>query len=328
MQNRTAILIAGPTASGKSALAMALAERFGGTVINADSMQVYRDLRVITARPTVEEEQRVPHVLFGHVDAAENYSAGRYVGDAARTLAELPSGRIPIFAGGTGLYFKALMTGLAAIPPIDPAIRDGLRARLDAQGVEALHTELARRDPEAAARIMLRDRSRILRALEVLEATGRPISDWHRDGLPPVIDPENAIKIFLHPDRAELKQRIATRFAGMFEQGALDEVRALDARHLPETLPSMKAHGVPWLRRFLRGEISREEAIEGSVMDTRRYAKRQVTWFRNQMPGWSFVRPEEAMAAIEELLRANKLFDSATDAAPSPCKGEGRGGGL
>ena len=301
-----AVLIAGPTASGKSALAMALAERFGGTVINADSMQVYRDLRVITARPTVEEEQRVPHVLFGHVDAAENYSAGRYVGDAARVLAELPPDRVPILAGGTGLYFKALMTGLAAIPPIDPAIRDGLRAQLDAEGVEALHAELARRDPEAAGRIMVRDRSRILRALEVLQATGRPISDWHRDGLPPVIDPDRAIKIFLHPDRSDLKQRIATRFAGMFEQGALDEVRALDARRLPETLPSMKAHGVPWLRRFLRGDISRDEAIEGSIMDTRRYAKRQVTWFRNQMPGWRFVKPEEGMAAVEALMKADE----------------------
>ncbi len=301
---KSAVLIAGPTASGKSALAMALAERLGGTVINADSMQVYRDLRVITARPTVEEEQRVPHVLFGHVDAAENYSAGRYVGDVARALAELPPGSMPIFAGGTGLYFKALMTGLAAIPPIDPAIRDSLRARLQAEGVEALHADLARRDPEAAGRIMVRDQSRILRALEVMQATGRTMADWHREGMPPVIDPDRAIKIFLHPDRADLKQRIATRFAGMFEQGALEEVRALDARHLPETLPSMKAHGVPWLRRFLRGEISREEAVDGSIMDTRRYAKRQVTWFRNQMPGWTWVTPAEGLAAVDAALSA------------------------
>ena len=303
MQKRTAILIAGPTASGKSAMAMALAQRFGGIVINADSMQVYRDLRVLTARPTIEEERKVPHALFGHVDAAENYSAGRYVGDVARILSDLPPDRLPILAGGTGLYFKALMSGLAAIPPIDPAIRNAWRERLEAEGVEALHAELAVRDPVAAARIMPRDGSRILRALEVLQATGRPISDWHREGLAPVIDPDRTVKIFLHPDRPELKKRIQTRFETMLDQGALDEVRALDARHLPETLPAMKAHGVPWLRRLLRSEISREEAIEGSIMDTRRYAKRQVTWFRNQMPGWVWTAPDGGLATAETLMQ-------------------------
>jgi tRNA dimethylallyltransferase len=298
-----AILIAGPTASGKSALAMAVAEDLGGVVINADSMQVYRDLRFITARPTPEEERRVPHRLFGHVDAAENYSAGRYVADAARTLRELPADAVAIFAGGTGLYFKALMSGLAAIPPVDPAIRTALRARLEAEGVEALHGQLVTRDPVAAARIMPRDRSRILRALEVLEATGRPISDWHRDGLPPAIDPNRVIKVFLHPERGELKRRIEGRFEAMLAQGALEEVRALDARRLPETLPAMKAHGVPWLRRHLRGEISLTEAAEGAIMDTRRYAKRQVTWFRNQMPGWVWTSPKEGQAVIEGCLR-------------------------
>ncbi|ARQ00176.1 tRNA (adenosine(37)-N6)-dimethylallyltransferase MiaA [Pseudorhodoplanes sinuspersici] len=303
MKQRAAILIAGPTASGKSALALALAEKLGGIVINADSMQVYRDLRVLTARPTVEEEKAVPHALFGHVDAAENYSAGRYVRDVSRILSDLPPDRLPIFAGGTGLYFRALMSGLAAIPPIDPGIRDALRQRLDAQGVEALHAELTVRDPEAADRIMPRDRSRILRALEVLQATGRPISDWHREGLVPVIDPDRTTKIFLHPNRSDLKKRIQTRFEMMLEHGALEEVRALDARHLPETLPAMKAHGVPWLRKLLRCEISREEAIEGSIMDTRRYAKRQVTWFRNQMPGWAWTSPDGGIATAEALMQ-------------------------
>ncbi|HWV53357.1 tRNA (adenosine(37)-N6)-dimethylallyltransferase MiaA [Pseudorhodoplanes sp.] len=300
---KTVVLIAGPTASGKSALALALAERLGGVIVNADSMQVYRDLRVLTARPSVEEEARVPHRLFGHVDAGVNYSVGAYVADAARVLADLPAGQPAIFAGGTGLYFKALMNGLAAIPPIDPAIRDALRARLDREGVEALHAELARRDPEAAARIMVRDRSRILRALEVLDATGRPIADWHRDGLPPVIAADRTIRVFLHPERDELKRRIEARFAAMLNEGALDEVRVLAARNLPDTLPSMKAHGVPWLRRYLRGDISLDEAAAGSIMDTRRYAKRQVTWFRNQMPGWTWVTPEEGMASIETLMQ-------------------------
>ncbi len=163
--------------------------------------------------------------------------------------------------------------------------------------------ELGTRDPVAAGRIMPRDRSRILRALEVLEATGRPISDWHREGLPPAIDPNRVIKVFLHPERGELKRRIEGRFEAMLAQGALEEVRALDARHLPETLPAMKAHGVPWLRRHLRGEISLEQAAEGAIMDTRRYAKRQVTWFRNQMPGWVWTSPEEGQAVIQACLR-------------------------
>jgi len=299
---KKAVLIAGPTASGKSALALALAERHGGVIVNADSMQVYRDLRVLTARPSVEDEARIPHRLFGHVDAAVNYSVGAYVADATRVLAGLPAGRLAIFAGGTGLYFKALMSGLAAIPPIDPAIREGLRTRLAREGVEALHAELAARDPDAAARIMVRDRSRILRALEVLDATGRPIADWHRDGLPPAVDPERAIKIFLNPDRDALKRRIEARFAVMLREGALDEVRTLAARHLPDTLPAMKAHGVPWLRRYLSGEISLDEAAAGSIMDTRRYAKRQVTWVRNQMPGWTWVAPDAGMASLETLM--------------------------
>lgn len=297
------ILIAGPTASGKSALALKLAERHGGVVINADSMQVYRDLRVLTARPTIGEEARVAHHLFGHVDAAVNYSAGAYVADAERVLGGLPAGRLPIFAGGTGLYFKALTSGLAAIPPIDPAIRESLRARLARDGVEMLHAELAARDPSAASRIMVRDRSRILRALEVLEATGRPIADWHREGMPPVIDPDRTIRIFLNPAREDLIARIGARFATMLRDGALEEVRTLAARQLPDTLPAMKAHGVPWLCRHLRGEISLEEAAAGAIMDTRRYAKRQVTWFRNQMPGWTWVAPEHGMVAADTLMQ-------------------------
>lgn len=300
-----AVLIAGPTASGKSAVALDLAERLNGVVINADSMQVYRDLRIITARPAPEEEKCVPHRLYGHVDAAENYSVGRWFGDVQKVLPEVrAAGRMPVLVGGTGLYFMALTTGLAAIPPIDLAIRAGLRARLEAEGVKTLHAQLQRRDAESAARIMPRDRSRILRALEVVEATGRTMSDWHRQGMPPLIVPERAIKIFLTPDREELKRRIERRFDLMLEAGALEEVRALDARNLPEHLPAMKAHGVPWLRRYLRGEISLEEAAAGGKMDTRRYAKRQVTWFRNQMPGWIWVDPAAAADHLDAVLAA------------------------
>src|SRR5438034_1837020 len=182
-----AVLIAGPTASGKSALALELAQKTGGVIINADSMQVYRDLRVITARPTPEEEAKVPHRLYGHVDAAVNFSAGHWVADAAAVLAEVRTqNRLPIFVGGSGLYFKALTRGLSAVPPIPPAIREGVRARLERDGVDALHAELARHDPVSAERLKPRDRSRIARALEVVIATGRSLPDWHRERLPPL----------------------------------------------------------------------------------------------------------------------------------------------
>lgn len=294
LDNR-AVLIAGPTASGKSALALELAERHGGVVINTDSMQVYRDLRVITARPTLEEEVRAPHRLYGDVDAAENYSVGQWCRDAGQVLAEArDAGKLPIFVGGTGLYFKALTTGLAAVPSIPAEIRNAIRDRLQSEGVAPLYAELLERDSVVALRLMPNDRSRITRALEVVTATGRSLADWHREGMPPLIDPVQAVKLFVTCERSELVRRIATRFDSMLEAGALEEVRALDARALNPTLPAMKAHGVPWLRRHLHGEISLEEAAEGGKMDTRRYAKRQVTWFRNQMPDWKWLTPEDA----------------------------------
>ena len=312
------MLIAGPTASGKSAVALALAEKIGGAIINADSMQVYRDLRIITARPSRSEEARVPHALYGHVDAAENYSVGRWSVDAAAAIAQArAAGKTPILVGGTGLYFKVLGEGIAAIPPIPTAIRAEVRARLAAEGAEALHAVLAQRDSASAARLMVRDRSRIVRALEVIEATGRPLSDWHRDGMKPVIDPQRAAKFFIHPERDELVRRIHGRFDAMLAASVLEEVRALDARGLDTQLPAMKAHGVPWLRRHLRGEITLEEAGEGAKMDTRRYAKRQVTWFRNQMPGWVWVKPEEAGAVISSSFET-RLSGAPQDEAERP----------
>ena len=297
------MLIAGPTASGKSALALALAERLGGVIINADSMQVYRDLHVVTARPRAEEEARVPHRLYGHVDAAENYSVGRWLRDAGTALTDAEaSSRVPMFVGGTGLYFKVLTRGLAAVPPIPPEIRDGLRARLAREGPQALHAELQQRDPVSAARLMPGDGVRIVRALEVLTATGRSLPEWHRSGMPPLIDAQHAVAVFLAPDRAELYRRIDARFDAMIAAGALDEVRALDARGLDPLLPAMKAHGVPWLRRALAGEITLADAINEAKKDTRHYSKRQLTWFRNQMPGWTWVTPEEGIAELERLL--------------------------
>jgi tRNA dimethylallyltransferase len=294
------VLIAGPTASGKSGLALALAEEIGGTVINADSMQVYGDLRVITARPTPDEEARVPHRLYGHVDAAENYSVGRWLADVGPALrAARDAGRVPILVGGTGLYFKALTQGLSAVPPVPPEIRAAIRARMEAEGPVALHAELFRRDP--TTEIKPNDRTRIARALEVLEATGRPLSDWHRDGLPPLLDASRAAKLFLAPERDVLRRRIDARFDAMLAVGALDEVQRLAARKLDPLLPAMKAHGVPWLIRHLDGEITLEEAAQGGKNDTRRYTKRQFTWARHQLPDWTWTTPE---VALEDALRA------------------------
>jgi tRNA dimethylallyltransferase len=294
-----AVLIAGPTASGKSALALRLAEKLGSTIVNADSMQVYRDLRVLTARPSPEDERRVPHRLYGHVDAAVNYSTGQWLRDVGEVLRELEAeGRMPILVGGTGLYFKALTAGLAAVPPIPADIRENVRAGIQSEGAPALHAELARIDPLTAGRLMPNDRSRIARALEVMLATGRSLTDWHRNGLPPSIDAGKAAKVFVICERKELVARIERRFAAMLKAGALDEVRALSRRRLDPSLPAMKAHGVPWLIRHLNGEISLEEAEAGAVMDTRRYAKRQLTWFRNQMPGWSWLPAEAALAEV------------------------------
>ena len=294
------MLIAGPTASGKSALALELAQQSGGVVINADSMQVYRDLRILTARPTPAEEARVPHRLYGHVDAAVNFSAGAWVTDAAQALAEARAQKLqPIFVGGSGLYFKALTRGLSAVPPISAELRESVRARLARDGVEALHAELAKRDPASAERLKPRDRARIARALEVVEATGRTLPNWHREGLPPLLPPGEFSALFLAPEREKLYARINARFDAMLEAGALDEIAALASRELDPLLPAMKAHGVPALIRQLRGEITREEATGIGRADTRHYAKRQFTWFRHQLPEFEWVKPEAATGWLE-----------------------------
>ncbi|MBB1090733.1 tRNA (adenosine(37)-N6)-dimethylallyltransferase MiaA [Rhodopseudomonas palustris] len=298
-QRPAAVLIAGPTASGKSALALRLAQARDGVVINTDSMQMYRDLRIITARPTAEEEALAAHRLYGSVDAAVNFSAGAYVEAAAGALAEArAAGRLPIFVGGTGLYFKALTRGLSAVPPVAAEVRDAVRLRLDRDGVLALHAELTRHDPAGAARLAPADRSRIARALEVVLATGRPLADWHNQASPPLLPPEGVVAMFLAPEREALYGRIDARFAAMLQAGALEEVAALAARNLDPLLPAMKAHGVPALIRHFRGELSLEEAAAIGAGDTRHYAKRQFTWFRHQLPEFRWVTPEQAESGL------------------------------
>ena len=300
---KRAVLIAGPTASGKSALALTLAEALDGTIINADAMQVYRDLRVLTARPSPAEEARVPQLLNGHVDAAENYSVGRWCVDAGTALPAVErGGRLPILTGGTGLYFKALTRGLAAVPPIPAQIRAAVRTRLEREGIAALYAELSERDGATARRLMPGDRARITRALEVVLATGRSLTDWHREGMTPALDPQLAVKVFLDVDRAELYRRIDARFDAMLRAGALDEVRALASRRLDPALPAMKAHGVPWLIRHINGAIDLAAAVEAAKRDTRRYTKRQATWFRHQLPDWTWIAPETAVREIRRAL--------------------------
>lgn len=295
-----AILIAGPTASGKSALAMEVAKRVGGVVVNADSMQVYRDLRIITARPTPEEEGAVEHLLFGHVDAAVNYSVGRYLADLAQTLDVLAArGVTAVMTGGTGMYFKAALYGLSDIPAVPEDVRAQVRDAAQGKSPQALHAELAAKDPETAARLRPTDPQRILRALEVFAATGKPLASFQGPRSAPLLDAGECPAFFLAPEREAFAARIDARFDRMMESGALEEVAALRARGLDPTLPAMRAHGVPHLIAFLEGGMSREEAILRGQLDTRRYAKRQFTFARHQLPGFQWLSGDDIWPALE-----------------------------
>ncbi|WOJ89297.1 tRNA (adenosine(37)-N6)-dimethylallyltransferase MiaA [Methylocapsa polymorpha] len=304
MTRPSAILIAGPTASGKSALALRLACAFDGVAINADSMQVYRDLSVLTARPGPQDEGRAPHRLFGCVDGAINHSVGLWLEDARLALDEARrDGRLPIFVGGTGLYFKALTQGLSAIPPVPIEVRENLRARAESVPVASLHAELARRDPAMAARLRPTDPQRILRALEVFEATGKSLASFQTERTPPLLDAKDALALFLTPDRRILAERIDSRFDAMLSAGALEEAEALRARGLDAALPIMRAHGAPHLIAHLNGELSLAEAAALAKLDTRRYAKRQFTFARHQLPTFHWIAPEDAEALALAALR-------------------------
>ena len=287
------MLIAGPTASGKSAVALALAEEAqrqgrAAWIVNADAMQVYAELRVLTARPGAAEEARVPHRLYGHVPAARRYSVGTWLADFSGVLGEADAAKALVIAvGGTGLYFKAVTEGLAAIPDIPPEVRAGLTERLRIKGAPALHAELAGQDPESAAAIRPGDAQRILRALEVFEATGRPLGEWRKvPPLPPLLMAGETAAFVIEPDRTTLYRRIEERFERMVDAGAVEEVRSLLDQRLPENLPAMKAIGVREFSAVIQGEVTLAAAIEKAKMESRRYAKRQTTWFRHQMKDW------------------------------------------
>lgn len=288
--NLRVTLIAGPTASGKSALALRLAEERGAVIVNADSMQVYKELRILTARPTEEEEARVPHRLYGHRSALEAYSVADWLGDVTPVIeAARADGPPLVIVGGTGLYFKALLEGLSPIPDIPAHIRDNWRARGRSEPSEALHAELSRRDPATAARLRPSDPQRIVRALEVIEATGRPLSEWQEDAGEAPLREDEAEKIYLSPPRAAVYARCDARLEAMVEAGALSEVRHLMALGVPPELPAARAHGVPHFMAHFRGQLTLQAAMERAKADTRHYAKRQLTWARRNMIAWNWV---------------------------------------
>lgn len=292
-ENFDAILITGPTASGKSALALRLARERNGIVINADSMQVYDTLRVLTARPSEDEMEGVPHLLYGHVPASSLYSTGEWLREISALLPDLrKQGRFPVIVGGTGLYFKALTGGLSDMPAIPDDIRERLRSRLIEEGPAVLHAELSRLDPAMAEGLQPGDGQRIVRALEVIEATGKSIRDFQKASGPVIIDPDRAQKIVVLPDRPVLHARINRRFETMMESGAVEEVKALLALNLAPDATAMKAIGVSQIADMLAGRMSEAEVIEKSAAATRQYAKRQMTWFRNQMgEDWARLKP-------------------------------------
>ena len=291
------VLIAGPTASGKSALALSLAEETGGAIINADSQQVYSGWRVLSARPSVEDEARAPHYLYGHVAMDADYSTGHWLRDTEKVLADCAANNLrPIIVGGTGLYFKALTEGLAPIPAVPSEVRAAGEAELARLGREQFAESFAARDPETAAKIDLENPRRVLRAWEVLEASGTGLAEWQARTPPPLLRLEDCETIALTPPRDWLYARCEARFDAMLAEGALDEVRAVMAMELPAAAPSLKAVGAPELMAHLRGEMTLQAASDAAKQETRRYAKRQSTWIRNQMAGWT-TAPNAADAA-------------------------------
>jgi tRNA dimethylallyltransferase len=285
-----AVLIAGPTASGKSVAALELAEEMGGVIINADSMQVYREAPILTAQPGAVERARVPHLLYGHVSAREAYSVGRWREDAAGALADARAmGRLPIFVGGTGLYFMALTDGLADIPPTSEEVRENARALMDDIGVEALHARLMDRDPLTASRLRPSDPQRVLRAYEVFESTGLPLADWQNRPAEPVLKDARLAAFVLDSSREARRARIAERFEKMLDAGGLEEARSLDG--LDPALPASKLLGLRPLQALAKGTLTRAEALDGAITATRQFAKRQMTWFRHRMPHYIWFDP-------------------------------------
>ena len=293
MTSKRAILIAGPTASGKSSIALDVARALGGVIINADSMQVYKDLDIITARPGPAEREAAPHALYGILDGADHFSVAAWLILAKAEAGKAwESGRIPVFTGGTGLYFKALTQGLVDLPEISEGVRGQLRRRLENEGLKALYQDLEAKDPETAGRLKPADQQRIIRALEVFEATGKPLSRWLRKTTENPFKGVEFVKICLLAGPEILNQKIHARFQNMIKKGALREAAGFAAKGIDRSRPVMKALGLRPLLRHLKGDISIDEAARLAVIETRQYAKRQRTWFRGQFSDWTFVEAD------------------------------------
>ena len=307
---KQALFIAGPTASGKSALSLRLAKDLNGVIINADSMQVYDGLRIVTACPSEVDEASAPHRLYRFLDPAETCSAAFW---AERAMAEIEAawanGQTPIVIGGTGMYFKVLLEGIAKIPAIDPSIRAEVRRACDEAGSEPLHAELAVYDPVTAERLPVGDSQRICRAVEVFRSTGKTLSDWHKENAPGLMQAADeagqVVKLVMDIDRDALYERCDRRFDCMLEEGALEEVRNFMSYQLDPDLPSMRALGVPSLIAVISGEQEEAEAIEDAKMQTRRFAKRQLTWFRNQFSDWERISAQLSESDYRKLLSKN-----------------------
>jgi len=301
-REKPVVLIAGPTASGKSAVAMELARRHHGLIINADALQVYRELRILSARPGEEDERQVPHRLYGTISAAEAFSVGRWLPQACEAIEEAwGQGSLPIVTGGTGLYFKALEEGLAPLPAIPAPIREAWRRRLAHEGAEALHQELARYDQGEAMRVRPSDGQRIVRALEVLQSTGRPLAQWHAATGAGFLQSASVLRLYLSPPRRDLYAAIDERFDQMVEAGAVSEVKALLDLALDPDLPVMKATGVRELARFLEGSQTIGEACRIAKQESRRYAKRQLTWARRHMISWKWLETQYSKRISAEI---------------------------
>lgn len=291
------ILILGPTASGKSALALEVARAKNGEIINMDSMQVYKDIPILSARPSLAEMGDIKHHLFGHIDAAHSYSTGEYLLEAKAKIDEIMArGKCAILVGGTGLYAHALTMGMVETPPVPAEIRAATRKSVEADR-RAAHNRLKQIDPEAAARIEVKDSVRIARALEVYEATGKSLSDWHKDPQPPILAAGSWRGIALNPPREIVYANIEKRFLAMTENGAIDEVRALINRNLANDLPAIKAIGVPQIQKYFNDELTLDEAISRAITETRQYAKRQYTWINNRAKDW------EKIEEIDDITR-------------------------
>ena len=313
-----AILIFGPTASGKSALALDLARAHRGAVVNADSRQIFREWRVLTARPSPEDEAALPHFLYGRLPLTAGYSTGQWLRELKPVLERCrKDGLTPIVTGGTGLYFKALTEGIAPIPPTPPDIRARGENELEASGLSFFAETLARRDPETAAEIDLENPARVLRAWEVLETTGIGLTEWRGRTEPPLLPLDACDARVLIPDRDVLYARCEARFDAMLQNGALDEARRVLELDLPSTAPGLKVLGAAELLQHLKGELTLDDAAERAKTATRRYAKRQLTWARHQMRAWQIAPPPSARQDSEDILCDGENSDF-SPLSPSP----------